>query len=101
MGDDDPSVANSLNHLGEVLRDAGKLAEAESVGRQALAMQTKFLDPDDRRVNLSHTALGGTLLAEGKLPEAETQFRVSAEHWMKRPNWQMDANSGYAINGLR
>ncbi len=100
LGDDDPSVASSLDHLGEVLRSAGKLAEAESVGRQALAMHTKFLDPDDRRVNLSHTALGGTLLAEGKLPEAETQFRVSTEHWMKRPNWQMDANSGYAINGL-
>ena len=57
---------------------------------QALEMETRLLDPENRRLSLTRTALGETLRREGRLPEAEAQFRIAAEHWMKRPNWERD-----------
>ncbi len=61
LGDDDPTVASSLDHLGDALSEAGKFADAEAVGRQALAIQTRLLDPDNRRLSLTRTSLGMTL----------------------------------------
>ncbi|HSY17854.1 MAG TPA: tetratricopeptide repeat protein [Candidatus Acidoferrales bacterium] len=77
FGDEHPSLAQSLNTLALVLRNEGKLAEAEPVRREALAMQRKLLGAESTEVATTLSNLGELLVAENKLDEAESVYRTS------------------------
>jgi tetratricopeptide (TPR) repeat protein len=68
-------VAQSLYDLARVLRDQGKLADAESQQRQALALRTKLLPSESPVVAESIADLARTLLLEQKFIEAESLAR--------------------------
>ena len=68
-------VAISLNNLSRVLRRPGRLPEAESVQREALALQQEVLPaPHAETANSLHN-LGALYRDQGKLAEAEAAHR--------------------------
>jgi len=61
------TVASSEAHLAEQLTFEDKLAEAETLQRDALLLRTHLYGPDDPAVGVSLTDLAITLRHEGKL----------------------------------
>ena len=68
-------MANSLGELANLLGNQGKLAEAETMHREALAMRKKLLGDEHPAVARSLNDLAFVLPAEGKLVEAEAMYR--------------------------
>jgi serine/threonine protein kinase/Tfp pilus assembly protein PilF len=68
-------IATSLHDLALVLKDQGKLAEAEALLRQALSIRRKLLGNEHKDVALCMNSLAHVLRSEGKLAEAETLHR--------------------------
>jgi tetratricopeptide (TPR) repeat protein len=75
FGNESTNLADTLGLLSSVLRDQGKLTEAETARRENLAIRRKALGNEDARVATSLDALGSILQREGKLAEAETSIR--------------------------
>ncbi|MGH1344105.1 MAG: tetratricopeptide repeat protein [Nannocystales bacterium] len=65
--------------LGLVLSKSGQLKAGERELRDALAVLTETLGPDDQRVGGAHNSLAGVLRVQGKLPEAEAEFRTAID----------------------
>ena len=61
--------------LGLILQDEHKLAEAESMYRETLAIRRELLGKDDYGIAIALNSLCGVLTFEGKLAEAETASR--------------------------
>ena len=57
MGPDHPSVATSLNNIGELYNIQGQYAEAEPLHKRALAIREKALGPDHPDVGQSLSSL--------------------------------------------
>jgi tetratricopeptide (TPR) repeat protein len=79
-----------------VLQAQGKLAEAETVFREALAMRRKLLGSEHPGVAILLGGLAEVLLAQGKFAEAETSARECLAIREKRPpeGWEtFDARS--------
>jgi tetratricopeptide (TPR) repeat protein len=74
-GNESTNLADTLGLLSTVLRDEGKLTEAETVRRENLAIRRQALGNEDPRVATSLDALGTILQRESKLAEAETSIR--------------------------
>jgi CHAT domain-containing protein/tetratricopeptide (TPR) repeat protein len=68
-------VAQSLNNLGLLLDDQGKLTQAEPLCRDALAMYRRLFKADHPDLAASLSNLGSLLVAQGKLTQAEPLFR--------------------------
>jgi serine/threonine protein kinase/TPR repeat protein len=94
-----PDLAQSLNHLAEVLKSEGKLAESEPVRREALAMQQKLLGPENTEVATTLLNLGQLLIAENKLAEAEPIMREGFEIRRKLLGDGLSLTTG-ALSGL-
>ncbi len=62
-GPDHPQVAKIMHHLAEVLWRNGKGAEAESLGREALAMYVDIVDNHAQEHNHAADVLSEILLA--------------------------------------
>ena len=75
LGPDDPSVAESLDGLGNALYRQSKLAEAETTHREALALRRKLFGNRHPQVAASLNNLANTLRDQGRLAEAEAMFR--------------------------
>ena len=71
--------ARSLNNLGRVLRDEGKLDGVEAIQREALALMRRSLGNEHREVAVFRSNLALTLRDQGKLAEAETMFHEAQE----------------------
>jgi len=67
-------VASSLRTLARILAMQGKLAEAETLYREALAMQRKLRGNEDPAVAMAVNELVDVLLRERKFDEAEHLF---------------------------
>ena len=91
-GHEHPAVANSLHNLGSVLADQDKLAEAESVYREALASRRARLPAEDDRV-LIYTATLARLLAEWAWTERSSKSEL--------PNSEIAGRAREAENLLR
>lgn len=70
-----PKVATALYNLANLRHAQGRLAEAETLHREALTMQKKLLDPAHREIADSLHDLAGVLLEQSRLSEAKTLFR--------------------------
>jgi eukaryotic-like serine/threonine-protein kinase len=77
-GQPDPYVARSLNNLASALEDLGKLAEAESLYRDSIAMRKKLYGNRNPSVTPALSNLGHVLQQEGKAAEAEPYYREAA-----------------------
>jgi serine/threonine protein kinase/tetratricopeptide (TPR) repeat protein len=65
----------SLNDLAVVLRDQGRLAEAEALQRQALELRRQLYRNEDAKVAESLNNLALVLRSEGRLADAEKMSR--------------------------
>jgi len=74
---DHSDLATIRSNLAEVLKERGKLVEAESIYRKSLAIFEKTLDPDHPHIATIHNNLAGVLTAQGKLVESESHYRKS------------------------
>lgn len=68
-------VVGGLNDLGIVLRSQGRLAEAEPIFRDALAMRRRLFKGDHPDVSQNLHSLGRLLEGQGKWAEAEALYR--------------------------
>ena len=64
-----PSDPVLHNNLGNALKDAGRLKEAETSYRQAIAQRADFAE--------AHCSLGSLLHGLGRFPEAEQCLRTA------------------------
>jgi len=76
MGTDKPDV---LNRQAEQFKDDGKLAEAEGVWREELAVEQKLWDTNSARWEGTVEKLADICVAQGKMAEAETEYREVLE----------------------
>ena len=70
LGSEDPKVADSLANLANVLERQGRLADAEPLARECLAIREGKI-PDDWRAFDARSLLGENLAAQQKYNEAE------------------------------
>ncbi len=75
FGGESLPVAESLNDLGKVLWQEGKLPESEDLERRALAIREKRLGSENPEVAKSFNDLGVVLWYENNLSEAEPLLR--------------------------
>jgi len=66
-----PTVAKYTGHLGLVLQEKGKSADAEAAFREALAMQVDLLGEDHPEVVTTLSNLGNVLANQNRYDEAE------------------------------
>ncbi len=69
LGEDAPDTLQSLNKLGEILQNQGKLPEAEAIYRDALARRRRTLGDENRDTIASLSDLAATLGERGKFEE--------------------------------
>ncbi len=69
---DHPSLALTMNNLGTVLTNLGRLDEAEAVHQEAMDIFVRVLGPDHHRVGLSAYNLARVHRLSGRLAEAES-----------------------------
>lgn len=89
FGDEHSVVAGHLHTLGWVLQSKKLFEEAEALHRAGLAMRERVLDADNQRLGASMWYLAQLYYSQGRLEEAESQFRkvldfnlrVSPSHW--------------------
>ena len=74
-----PEAATALNNLASVLRDMGRLDEAEALFGQALEIDNRVLGPDHPSVSNRLNNLASVLRDRGRLEEAEALFRQALE----------------------
>jgi tetratricopeptide (TPR) repeat protein len=74
LGQDSPEVAATLEHLQQVLQSESKLEEAESIGREALALRRKHPE-DPLALATSLIFLGYSVTGQHRAAEAEPLYR--------------------------
>ena len=79
LGDRDPAVGQSLNHLGEVLTRTADYAEAEKQLQEALAIRRAHYGNTHPEVAATLTALADVMSATGKYEKAETLIKEALE----------------------
>jgi tetratricopeptide (TPR) repeat protein/tRNA A-37 threonylcarbamoyl transferase component Bud32 len=72
---ENPLVCSSMSSLAQVLAHEGEYTEAESLQRQALEMQKKFLGEENLEIAVSLNRLAFMLMAQRKYDEAEASVR--------------------------
>jgi tetratricopeptide (TPR) repeat protein len=77
LGDDHPTVANTLNNLANLLDDLGREAEAIPLFREAIRAWTASLGADHPRVATGLYGLSQALADSGDLRGAEEALRAS------------------------
>ena len=70
LGKDHPDVATSVNNLGVLARDTGRLDEARALFRRSLALCEKAMGPDHPDVAVTLANLGNVEYARGDLGAA-------------------------------
>jgi tetratricopeptide (TPR) repeat protein len=71
LGEEHPDVTASLNHLGVVLWESGRLDEAKTVLEEAATKRRKLLGADDLEVATIEANLARVLCDQGRWGEAE------------------------------
>lgn len=76
LGDDDPRTLDSINNMGFLLQDLGRLVEAEEYLNEAVIGSQRILGNEHPDTLTSMNNLASLLLQLGKLPEAEAIQRA-------------------------
>ncbi|KAK5263058.1 hypothetical protein LTR96_011509 [Exophiala xenobiotica] len=83
LGPDHTSTLNTVNNLGLLYRDQGRLGEAEKMYQRALARYETALGPDHTSTLRTVNNLGYLYRHQGKLEEAETMYRRALQGFQK------------------
>ncbi|MEL7038379.1 MAG: CHAT domain-containing protein [Cyanobacteria bacterium J06592_8] len=83
LGDEHPSVAESLNNLAGLYESQGRYSEAESLYIQALEMIQKLLGDEHPHVAISLNNLAELYSSQGRYSEAEPLYRQALEMFQK------------------
>ena len=67
-----PRLAITLQSFADMLRDEGKLPEAEAAYRRALDIRVRALGPGNKDVRETGTALADVLRKRGRVREADS-----------------------------
>ncbi|MEE8154052.1 MAG: serine/threonine-protein kinase [Phycisphaerales bacterium] len=97
LGQDDRSVATTLDKLGETLRKQGKLQAATDMFRQALAMQRRILVENHPDIDRSLNNLSNALHTAGDFESAEPLLREALARSRRRLG---DKHDYVAVNVL-
>lgn len=73
-GDKDIHFAVTLCRFGELSMAKQQYSHAEELFRQSVQIYSALLSPDSFKTGVARDELGGTLLREGRYPEAEAQL---------------------------
>ena len=84
MGSDDPETLISVNNLGSLLKEQGKLEEAEVLFRRALEGSERVLGVDHPNTLACMYILAFFLRKKGDLSSAESFARRSLEGYASR-----------------
>ena len=79
LGPDHPDTLDSMNNLAMLLKDQGKLEEAEPLFQQCLAGRKKVLGPDHPDTLITMYNFASFLEEKGDLANMETHARQSLE----------------------
>ena len=94
-------TANTVNQLARVLREQGRLDEAEKLAKVVLDIQQKVGMPQDSaKLNEAHASLGDIYVDQGRWQEALEKFdgvkkRITADTYFRKrildhnPNWAL------------
>jgi serine/threonine-protein kinase len=98
LGEGHPDVSNSLQNLGLTLaaRGGDRLAEAESLYTEALALRRRTLGADEPRTLNTQQSLGGLLVQRGDARRAQ----VLLEDAVRRASRRLDPDHLYAASAL-
>jgi len=75
LGINNADVALYLNNLSMLLKDIGRLDEAEQLMRRALAINERIYGPDHPNIGLGLNNLGSLMQANNNFEEAEHFFQ--------------------------
>ncbi len=75
LGEDHPHTLISINNIGLLLQEQGKLGEAEPLLREALQRRRRVLGDDHPGTLISINNMGSLLQEQGKLDQAEPLLR--------------------------
>jgi serine/threonine protein kinase/Tfp pilus assembly protein PilF len=79
LGEEHPDTLTSINDMGFLLRNQGRLAEAEAYYREALEKRRRVLGEEHQETLASINNLGALLQTQNRLAEAEAFFREARE----------------------
>jgi serine/threonine protein kinase/Tfp pilus assembly protein PilF len=79
LGREHPETLISVSNMGVLLRDLGRLAEAEEMNKEALATRRRVLGEEHPETLTSINNLAGLLQAQGKLDKAEAYYKEAME----------------------
>jgi tetratricopeptide (TPR) repeat protein len=82
--DDDPRLAILLDGLGQAVKGLGKYSEAESLARQALAINERAWGPDHYRTMVTVVNLANIYLDLARFDEAASLYRRALEQVERR-----------------
>ncbi|MEA5466841.1 FxSxx-COOH system tetratricopeptide repeat protein [Leptothoe sp. PORK10 BA2] len=83
LGDEHPSVAQSLNNLAGLYDKQGRYSEAEPLYQEALAMRKRLLGDEHPSVAQSLNNLAGLYDKQGRYSEAEPLFQEALAMWKR------------------
>ncbi|MBK8269927.1 MAG: serine/threonine protein kinase [Planctomycetes bacterium] len=99
LGNDHPDTLTSINKMGMLLQDQGKLGEAEPLYRESLKGRRRVLGDEHRDTIASINNMGLYLQLQGKLDEAEPYCRDALEKY-RRILGNEDKNTLNAIQNM-
>ncbi|MBX3324093.1 MAG: serine/threonine protein kinase, partial [Phycisphaeraceae bacterium] len=79
LGEEHPSTLTSINLMGVLLQDQGKLDQAEPYLREAMEKRRRVLGEEHPDTLTSISNMGFELQAQGKLDQAEPYYREALE----------------------
>jgi tetratricopeptide (TPR) repeat protein len=89
LATDPDGLARNHHNLGQLLRNAGRSADAENSYRRAIAIWAKLANehPQQRayrqHLAYAHWDLAAVVTAQKRLPQAEEIYRQALNHWQK------------------
>ena len=103
LGENDPRLATTLDHLAWVLSSEGKIAEAEPLAKSALAIREKAFGPEHPEVVLSLNTLASIYDLAGRPSEARPIYArclATAEkvHGPEHPSVAADLDNLAAVD---
>ena len=99
LGEEHPDTLTSINDMGRLLHDQGKLGEAEPYLREALDKRRRVLGEEHPFTLVSINNLGFLLQDQGKLDEAERYLREAMDK-SRRVNGKDNPDTLMAANNL-
>ena len=99
LGEEAPETIAAVGNMGVLLRELGRLAEAEPYHREAIEKSRRILGEERPEAIIAISNMGGLLRAQGKFAEAEPYYREALEKF-RRVLGETDQETIRSINNM-